>query len=172
MNGRSLAGLVALAACMLTFLFAGPSEVGAQNECALSESERELWERALQFDPWAQLTDLGYPPRPYPTRRYYEEARKRVRRLKKDALGLEHSDRLAIQRALTVLGEDVGPVDGLFGKRTRRAIRAWQQGKGAEPTGYLTSEQAQALKALAARVSVVLESREEPRRVPESAEVP
>ena len=172
MSRWRLVGRVSLAGCLLLVPMTGTAEVEAQNECALSESERELWERALQFDPWAQLAELGYLPRPYPTGRYYEEVRKRVRRLEEEALGLEYSDRLAIQRALAVLGEDVGLVDGLFGKRTRRAIRAWQQGKGAEPTGYLTSEQAQVLEAVGARVSVVVESREEPRRVPEGAEVP
>ena len=47
---------------------------------------------------------------------------------------------------------DVGYADGLFGKKTRGAIRAWQEAKGFEGTGYLTAEQAEALKAMGERV--------------------
>ena len=47
---------------------------------------------------------------------------------------------------------DVGYADGLFGKKTRGAIRAWQEVKGFEGTGYLTAEQAEALKAVGERV--------------------
>ena len=63
-------------------------------------------------------------------------------------LGLEHSDRVAIQRGLVSLGKNVGQVDGVFGERTRRAIREWQGEKGKEVTGYLTREQAAELKVL------------------------
>ena len=71
----------------------------------------------------------------------------RTSRLAEDALGLEYADFVGIQRGLVSLGKRPGRVDGVFGKRTRRAIREWQVGRGLEATGYLTRDQAEALKA-------------------------
>ena len=61
------------------------------------------------------------------------------------SLGLERSERRRIQEALASLAFDPGPPDGLFGRRTRLAIRGYQEAKGLEETGYLTGEQAEAL---------------------------
>ena len=55
---------------------------------------------------------------------------------------------MLVQRGLTELKLKVGYTDGLFGKRTRGAIREWQEGKGMEATGYLTEAQAAALVAV------------------------
>ena len=77
-----------------------------------------------------------------------QAARERMWQLGEDALGLEHSDRVAIQRGLVSLGKSLGRVDGEFDERTRRAIREWQGEKGMEVTDYLTREQAAALKTL------------------------
>ena len=84
----------------------------------------------------------------FPKGVHAQAARERMWQLREDALGLEHWDRVAIQRGLVWLGKNVGRVDGEFGERTRRAIREWQQEKGKEVTGYLTREQAAALKVL------------------------
>ncbi len=65
-----------------------------------------------------------------------------------EALGLDRAARVLIQRGLAELGLAVGYADGLFGKKTRGAIREWQAAKRLEATGYLTKEQAEALKAL------------------------
>ena len=62
-----------------------------------------------------------------------------------NSLGLDRKDRASIQRGLTALGFDAGPLDGLFGNRTRSAIRGWQADKGHQETGYLTREQADSL---------------------------
>ena len=69
-----------------------------------------------------------------------------------DALGLSGSARRRIQSGLAVAGFDPGPVDGVFGSRTRQAIRQWQSQVGVSPTGYLTSNGAALLEALAEEV--------------------
>ena len=66
-------------------------------------------------------------------------------------LGLSHSQRMLIQRALNALGFDAGVVDGDFGRRTRKALRAWQASRGYEATGYLTVEQERELVAAGQR---------------------
>lgn len=63
---------------------------------------------------------------------------------------LTRQERVLAQRGLAALGYQPGPADGLFGPRTRSAIREWQEAKGIEATGYLTREQAEALAAAGA----------------------
>ncbi|MGH8069561.1 MAG: peptidoglycan-binding protein [Candidatus Entotheonellia bacterium] len=46
-----------------------------------------------------------------------------------------------IQQALATLGHDSGLVDGKPGKKTRRAIRSYQNSRGEQPSGRLTPEQ-------------------------------
>ena len=58
------------------------------------------------------------------------------------SLALEKPERILIQRGLASLSMDVGPVDGIFGQRTRAALRSWQADKRVEEIGYLTREQA------------------------------
>ena len=73
------------------------------------------------------------------------------------ALGLDRSARVQVQQGLAKLKLGVGYADGLFGKKTRGAIKAWQEGKGFEGTGYLTKEQAETLAALGADAATVHE---------------
>jgi len=42
-----------------------------------------------------------------------------------------------IQRALKKVGHDPGPIDGVYGWRTQRAVRSYQKAKGL-PSGGLT----------------------------------
>ena len=65
------------------------------------------------------------------------------------SLELSQSARRRIQRGLGIAGFDPGPVDGVFGSRTREALREWQSLVGVSPTGYLTEIDAQLLEALA-----------------------
>ena len=50
-----------------------------------------------------------------------------------------------IQEALAALGYNVGEADGLYGPRTRSALRAWQRGNGLTSDGYLTANQIERL---------------------------
>ena len=52
-------------------------------------------------------------------------------------LELTRQDRMKVQRELTERGFAVGPIDGIFGRRTRAAIRDWQRTTGLEVTGYV-----------------------------------
>ena len=65
------------------------------------------------------------------------------------SLALTREQRRQIQLGLTVLGFDPGPADGLFGRRTREAIRRWQAARGDEVTGYLDAEAVRTLLAAA-----------------------
>ena len=121
----------------------------------------------------------------YPGTLYAELARQQMEKLKgttttpvasaeevESALGLDRSKRRTIQQGLASLGHAPGATDGLFGNRSREAIRRYQGAKGFETTGYLTAEQSQALVAL----GVEAERKEAPRLVaalqPKCAELP
>lgn len=79
---------------------------------------------------------LKRPPERFPTKGKGDVAA---------SLELERSDRILIQRGLASFKINVGPVDGIFGPLTRKAIRSWQAKNGLEETGHLTREQAGAL---------------------------
>ena len=70
------------------------------------------------------------------------------------SLGLERSERRRIQRGLASLGFDPGPADGLFGSRTRSAIRSYQEANGHRVTGHLDAESAKVLLAAAGDAAV------------------
>ena len=63
------------------------------------------------------------------------------------ALGLDRPTRRLIQQGLRNEDFDAGEPDGLFGRRTRGAIRPWQEARGVLATGYLDGEQAELLRA-------------------------
>ena len=63
------------------------------------------------------------------------------------SLGLDRPIRALVQMGLTSLGFDTGPADGLFGRRTRSAVRGWQSANDHQATGYLTRPQADTLIA-------------------------
>ena len=64
---------------------------------------------------------------------------------------LDRSARQRVQRRLQDEGFDPGIPDGLFGPRTRAAIREWQQSRGAPQTGYLDGAEALELTGSAER---------------------
>jgi peptidoglycan hydrolase-like protein with peptidoglycan-binding domain len=51
-----------------------------------------------------------------------------------------------IQQRLTDLGYAPGPVDGLFGGKTRSAIQAFQRAQGLQPDGQATPQLLEVLK--------------------------
>ena len=85
------------------------------------------------------------------------------------SLSLERPTRRSIQRGLRNEGVDPGPPDGLFGPRTRTAIRAWQRSRGALPTGYLNGAQADRLRAAGAAPPAAPAAARPPRRAPDRA---
>ena len=62
------------------------------------------------------------------------------------SLGLDRPTRRLIQQGLRNEGFDPGAPDGLFGPRTRAAIRRWQEARGARSIGYLDGPQAELLR--------------------------
>jgi lytic murein transglycosylase len=52
-----------------------------------------------------------------------------------DANGMTKADRVALQERLTARGFDTGGTDGVIGPNTRKAISAYQSGRGLPPTG-------------------------------------
>ena len=64
-----------------------------------------------------------------------------------EGLGLDRASRRRIQLGLRAGGFDPGGADGLFGPRTRAAIRRWQTSWGARATGYLDGTAAEALRS-------------------------
>ena len=71
-----------------------------------------------------------------------------------ETLGLDRTARRQIQEGLRSAGFDPGGADGLFGPRTRAAIRNWQLSRGGRATGYLDGAAAEALRL--AHVELVL----------------
>ena len=61
--------------------------------------------------------------------------------------------------ALVSPGFNSGPADGLFGPRTRVAVRGYQREKGYAQTGYLTGEETEALVVLGEEAERVAEER-------------
>ena len=61
------------------------------------------------------------------------------------ALGLRRDHRRLVQSGLKLLGFDPGPVDGIFGERSRAAIAKWQSARDKAATGYLDAETAKIL---------------------------
>lgn len=60
---------------------------------------------------------------------------------------LSLDDRLAAQSALSSLGYNPGPADGVIGLATRQALRAWQKSQGLPADGYLSPEMVRRLRA-------------------------
>ena len=63
-----------------------------------------------------------------------------------EGLGLERATRRLLQQGLSAEGFHAGVADGLFGPRTRAAIRGWQSARGLRSTGYLDGPQVEALR--------------------------
>ena len=62
---------------------------------------------------------------------------------------LSLADRMAAQIALSRLGFDPGPADGVVGAGTRKALRAWQLDRGLPADGYLSMDMLARLKGQA-----------------------
>lgn len=69
------------------------------------------------------------------------------------ALKLTRTQRVEIQRQLSALGFDAGVADGLWGAKTRGAIKSWQRANRQAQTGYVTAAQVKLLASQAGSVS-------------------
>ena len=69
------------------------------------------------------------------------------------SLGLDRPTRQRIQQGLRNEGFDPGTPDGLFGSRSRAAIRAWQAAREQVETGYLDGDQSEVLRAVGGDVT-------------------
>ena len=63
-----------------------------------------------------------------------------------EGLGLDRAARRHVQEGLRAAGFDPGGADGMFGPRTRAAIRSWQTSRGVRATGYLDGASSAALR--------------------------
>ena len=72
-----------------------------------------------------------------------------------EGLNLDRAARRQIQQGLQAAGFDLGGADGLFGPRTRAAIRSWQSARGTRATGYLDGPSAAALRSADGSVPAV-----------------
>lgn len=68
------------------------------------------------------------------------------------ALKLTRTQRIEIQKQLSALGYDAGVADGLWGAKTRAAIKGWQKANLKTQTGYVTAAQVKLIGSQAGSV--------------------
>ncbi len=68
-------------------------------------------------------------------------------------LKLTRTQRTTIQKQLTSLGYDAGVADGLWGSKTRAAIKSWQKANRKTQTGYVTAAQVKLIADQAGKVA-------------------
>lgn len=115
-------------------------EAGGGSGCAIVESL--CTEHGKQADAWSG-SDSVLAAQDEPATARQERPAEGGGVLRDTALS--RGQKAGVQRGLAALGFNAGPADGMFGPRTRSAIREWQEAKGLEATGYLTQDQADAL---------------------------
>ncbi len=69
------------------------------------------------------------------------------------SLKLTRTQRGTIQKQLTALGYDAGVADGLWGSKTRVAIKTWQKANKRTQTGYVTAAQVKQIADQAGKVA-------------------
>lgn len=133
--------------------------------------ERMFWQRTRNLNTPQAYEDYL---RRYPGGRFAAEAARRAEELRltpedlaridEEALQLTRQQRRDIQQQLTLLGFDTRGVDGIFGARTRSAVRDWQGSVGVPVTGYLTANQISRIDGMAAQRAEELRAEAEARR--------
>ena len=92
---------------------------------------------------------VGQPRRTYRTKRRTYNNRRTTTRSKRSSIVRDDAN---IQRALNAFGFNAGSPDGLFGRKTKAAIRSYQGSIGAKQTGTLTTQQRATLLTQYARL--------------------
>ncbi len=69
------------------------------------------------------------------------------------SLKLTRTQRTTIQKQLAALGYDAGVADGLWGSKTRVAIKSWQKANKKTQTGYVTASQVRLIAEQAGKVA-------------------
>ena len=122
-----------------------------------AEKELLFWQSVRDS---ADPAEIGAYLAQYPGGTYAALARTRLKRLTdaqdkvaaeaaEAALELKPAARRKIQTALWALGFDPGVPDGVFGERTRDAIREWQESRSRPATGFLDAVSVKTLRAAA-----------------------
>lgn len=119
--------------------------------------------RLLEFRLAAEAAKPAPQPVPQPAPQPIQKAQKPVQQpiqtpanpgqVAESNLGLSRNDRAVVQRRLNALGYSTGGTDGVFGSRSRSAIRGWQQQNGLAVTGYLTGNQLALLRDQAGEIA-------------------
>ena len=91
----------------------------------------------------SSLSPVGEPASEEPQANRSDTAPEAVEK----SLKLEQETRRLIQRGLRAEGFEPGAADGVFGPRTRAALRNWQAAHRRRTTGYLDRETAETLQA-------------------------
>ena len=143
------------------------------NEPAVTE-EGMYWEAVLDLNTAEAF--LAYVRR-YPNGAHVAEANAALGQLRgneenaakqaEQALALNRDARRQVQRNLALLEFNPRGIDGIFGRGTRSAIRAWQVSRGFDESGFLSANQLSALTAQANVRAAELEAEAEARRAEE-----
>lgn len=75
-----------------------------------------------------------------------------------DQYPINREQKMLIQQSLATMGFYGGAIDGSYGRGTRNAIRSYQSSIGANPTGYLTTQQIETLLRQSPRYATLPES--------------
>ena len=135
-------------------------------------ADRSYWRRTQSTDTLEAYE--SYIDR-YPSGLFASQAKQRIEdlritpeeraRLEEESLNLSRNQRRIIQRELSLLGYQTGGVDGIFGRRSRLAVSAWQGNINVPRTGFLNANQITRLASMAATRAAELEAEAEARRI-------
>ena len=130
----------------------------------LARNRLERLERSARAEE-GELVVASAPPPEAPEEPSSPASAESSPRTVESGLGLERSQRRRVQRALASLGFDPGPADGLFGDRTRSAVRSYQMETELRETGYLDAASARALLAVTVPSDATATTAADPSRV-------
>lgn len=120
---------------------------------------RQFWPVGAALTPRPSAPATPAPATQTPTTTQTQRADETPREARASESTLSKQERRALQTALKSEGFYTSRIDGAFGKGTRRAMAAWQEARGYEATGILTTNQRARLTADYNRVLTDLQMR-------------